>query len=193
MDAVTAFLHPEIDQTDVLMNLPELHGLGDLSEFNLNIDRYQIVTVRLRKALCGLKQSPRLWYKEIDSFLKSLGFRQSTAEPNLYLTKTIMILLYVDDQQLFFNSRKEIEEIKKKLKEEYRTVDLGPARRFLGMNIDTTELGCALYQTSYIEILLRWFKVTDAYGVDTPLTPTCPSTSPQTTPTSQSTKPSTWP
>ena len=58
MDVVTAFLHPEIDQTDVLMNLPELYGLGDLSECNLNADRYQ--TVRLRKALYGLKQSPRL-------------------------------------------------------------------------------------------------------------------------------------
>ena len=46
-------------------------------------------------------------------------------------------------------------------------VDLGPARRFLGMNIDTTESGFALYQTSYTESLLRRFKMTDAYGVDT--------------------------
>ena len=91
MDVVTAFLHPEIDQTDVLMNLSEFHGLGDLSEFNLNAARYQ--TVWLRKALYGLKQSLRLWYKEIDSFLKSLSFRQSTEEPNLYLTKNIIILL----------------------------------------------------------------------------------------------------
>ena len=80
-----------------------------------------------------------------------------------------MILLYVDDLQLFFNSRKQVEEIKKKLKQKYRMVDLGPARRFLGMNIDTTESGFALYQTSYIESLLRRFKMTDAYGVDTPI------------------------
>lgn len=32
MDVVTAFLHPEIDQTDILANLPGLHDLGDLSE-----------------------------------------------------------------------------------------------------------------------------------------------------------------
>ena len=43
-------------------------------------------------------------------------------------------------------------------------VDLGPARRFLGMSIDTTESGFALYQTSYIESLLRRFEMTDAYG-----------------------------
>ena len=167
MDVVTAFLHPEIDQPDVLMNLPELHDLGNLSEFNLNADNYQ--TVRLRKALYGLKQSPRLWYKEIDSFLKSLGFKQSIAEPNLYLTKNIMILLYVDDLQLFFNSRKEVDEIKKKLKERYRMVDLGPAQRFLGMNIDKTKSGFSLYQTSYIESLLRRFEMTNAYGVDNPI------------------------
>ena len=167
MDVVTAFLHPEIDQTDILMNFPQLHGIGDLSEFNLNTDGCQ--TVRLRKALYGLKQSPRLWYKEIDSFLKSLNFRQSIMEPNLYLTKNIMILLYMDDLQLFFNSRKEVEEIKRKLREKYWMVDLRPARRFLGMNIDRTELGYALYQTSYIESLLQRFKMTDAYGVDTPI------------------------
>ena len=80
-----------------------------------------------------------------------------------------MILLYVDDLQLFFNSRKEVEEIKKKLKQKYRMVDLGPARCFLGMNIDTTESGFALYQTSYIESLLQRFKMTDAFGVDTPI------------------------
>ena len=37
------------------------------------------------------------------------------------------------------------------------------------MNIDMTESGYTLYQTSYIESLLRRFKMTDAYGVDTPI------------------------
>ena len=35
------------------------------------------------------------------------------------------------------------------------------------MNVDTMESGFALYQISYIESLLRRFKMTDAYGVDT--------------------------
>ena len=43
-------------------------------------------------------------------------------------------------------------------------IDLGPARRFLGMNIDTTELGYTLYRTSYTEGFLQRFKITDACG-----------------------------
>ena len=151
------------------MNLPELHSLGDLSEFDLASGKYQVV--RLRKALYGLKQSPRLWHKEINSFLLSLGFSQSLAEPNLYLTSDVLILLYVDDLQLFFNPREkvQVQKVKRKLKEKYRMIDLGPTRRFLGMNIDRTESGYALYQASYIESLLRRFKMMDAYGVDTPI------------------------
>ena len=39
----------------------------------------------------------------------------------------------------------------------------------MGMNINTSESGFALYQTSYIESLLRRFRIPDAYGVDTPI------------------------
>ena len=39
---------------------------------------------KLKKALYGLKQAPRTWYGRIDSFLMSLGFTKSKADPNLY-------------------------------------------------------------------------------------------------------------
>ena len=94
--------------------------------------------------------------------------RPKTITTSLYLTNNVTILLYVDDLRIFFNSRENVGEIKEKLKEKYRTIDLGPARRFLGMNIDTTELGFSLNQTSYIERLLRRFKMTDAYSSTEP-------------------------
>ena len=166
MDVVTAFLHPKIDQENIHMKLPELHDLGDLTEFGLSNESR---TVLLKKALYGLKQSPRLWHQEINSFLNSLGFEQSTADPNLYLTSTIMILLYVDDLQLFYKAHKEVVVIKEKLKRQYKMVDLGTTKRFLGMNINRTEQGYSLHQTPYIENLLQRHNMTDAYGVDTPI------------------------
>ena len=39
--------------------------------------------IRLNIALYGLKHAPRLWYKDIDGFLRSLGFTQSHADRNL--------------------------------------------------------------------------------------------------------------
>jgi hypothetical protein len=89
LDVVTAFLNPEIDNEDIYMTWPEgwPEGLNALK-----------ITIRLRKALHGLKQAPRLWHDDINPFLLSLGFTQSLADPNLYLRSDgILILLYVDD------------------------------------------------------------------------------------------------
>ena len=38
---------------------------------------------RLKKAFYGLKQAPRAWYSRIDSYLLSIGFQKSEADPNL--------------------------------------------------------------------------------------------------------------
>jgi hypothetical protein len=39
---------------------------------------------KLKKALYGLRQSPRMWYERIDSFLRSLGMICSNNDLNLY-------------------------------------------------------------------------------------------------------------
>jgi hypothetical protein len=50
----------------------------------------ELMYVNLRKLLYGLKQAPRAWYGRIDSFLQSLGFTKSIADPNLYAVKHIL-------------------------------------------------------------------------------------------------------
>ena len=56
---------------------------------------------RLKKAFYGLKQAPRAWYSRIDSYLLSIGFQKSEADPNLYYIVVggvpLILLLYVDD------------------------------------------------------------------------------------------------
>jgi len=89
LEVVTAFLNPEIDDDDIYMTLREAWPEC------LNAPK---IIVRLRKALYGLKQAPWLWHDDINAFLLSLGFTQSSADPNLYLCSDgILILLYVDD------------------------------------------------------------------------------------------------
>jgi len=86
---ITSFLNPAIDDVDIYITLPE--------EWPEGFNALKIV-VRLRKALYGLKQAPRLWHDNISPFLLSLGFTQSSADPNLYLHRDgILILLYVNN------------------------------------------------------------------------------------------------
>jgi hypothetical protein len=61
------------------------------------------IIVRLRKALYGHEQAPRLWHDDINAFLLSLGFTQSLANPNLYLRSAgILILLYVHNSSMSY-------------------------------------------------------------------------------------------
>jgi hypothetical protein len=72
----------------------------------------------LKKAMYGLKTSPRACYGRIDSFLTSLGFTKSKPDSNLYFKvmddELVILLLYVDN---LFLTREEnlITDCKKKL------------------------------------------------------------------------------
>ena len=39
---------------------------------------------RLKRALYRMKQAPKAWYGQIDSYLQKMGFVKSDADPNLY-------------------------------------------------------------------------------------------------------------
>ena len=92
MDVVTAFLNPKIDREAVFMSLP----LG-MRWVDPEMHNCEVRTVRVKKALCGLRQAPNLWFDEINGFLIHLGFAASPADPNLYTRGSVIIILYVDD------------------------------------------------------------------------------------------------
>jgi len=165
LDVVTAFLNPEIDNYDIYMTLPEGSPEG------LNAPK---IIVRLRKALYGLKQAPRLWHDDINAFLLSLGFTQSSANPNLYLRSDgILILLYVDDIFMSYPeaATKAVIEVKAKLSEKYKITSLGPARQFLGIEIHRDGTGISLGQKAYITTILRRFGMEQTHRVSTPIDP----------------------
>ena len=91
---------------------------------------------KLKKVLYGPKKAPRAWYGRIDSFLTSLGFTKSKADPNPYLKvmddEIVILLLYVNGLFLIGNG-KQIIESKKNLAEEFEMKYLGLMHYFLGM------------------------------------------------------------
>jgi len=149
LDVGTAFLNPEIDDDNINMTL--LEGCSE----GLNAPK---IIVRLRKALYGLKQAPQLWHHNINAFLLSLGFTQSSADPKLYLRSDgILILLIVDDISTSYleTAAKAAIVVKTKLQEKYKMTNLGPARQFLSIEIHSDGTSISLGQKAYITTIFR--------------------------------------
>jgi hypothetical protein len=78
--------------------------------------------------LYGLKQAPRAWYGRIDSFLQSLRFSKSIADPIIYINivknHLVILILYVDD---FFLIGEEhlIAQTKREISTKFEMKDLG--------------------------------------------------------------------
>ena len=57
--------------------------------------------LRLRKALYGLRQTPRVWNAKLDSTLKRMGFMPSSHEAAIYQRgngeNALLVGVYVDD------------------------------------------------------------------------------------------------
>ena len=109
MDVKTTFLNGVIEE-EVYIEQPQ----------GFEVEYRHTHICKLKKALYGLKQAPRAWYERIDSFLSTMGFTKSKADPNLYLKvvedELVILLLYLDDLSLTGNE-KQVMESKKKLAE----------------------------------------------------------------------------
>ncbi len=131
---------------------------------------------RLRKCLYGLKQAPRAWYQEVDAyFTKTLGLTRSKEDSNLYISvkANIIVLLWVDDFLLFSPCKEAIKIMKSQLSAKFKMTDLGPARQFLGIQI---ERNCQartiqIHQKPYAESVLKRFGMEACNGVSTPMDP----------------------
>jgi hypothetical protein len=71
---------------------------------------------KLKKSLYGLKQSPRMWYKNFDSYILGLSFTRSKADHCVYFKlvgdRLIYLVLYVDDILLIGNEKEIVQDVK---------------------------------------------------------------------------------
>ena len=116
--------------------------------------------LRVKKALQGHPESPRLWATLIDTLLKKLNLQQCTHEPNLYFTdnykntgKRVLFLRQVDDFAIACQdtslANQVIEDINSKMKIEIKHLD--HIERFNGVDIDQRKEYIKLHNRTYIE------------------------------------------
>jgi hypothetical protein len=160
MDVKTTFLNGVIEE----VYIEQSQGF--------EVDDRKTHVCSLKKALYGLKQAPKAWYGRIDSFLTSLGFTKSKADPNLYFKvmndEPVILLLYVDD--LFLTGEEKlITDCKKKLASEFEMKDLGPMHYFLGLEVCQRPKKIFLNQGEYAIEILKRFDMLECEAMNTPM------------------------
>ena len=162
MDVVTAFLNGELDE-EIYMQQPE--GYVRPGEENL--------VCRLRKSLYGLKQSSRCWNKTFREFLQNEGFKQSAADPCVFIRESeeglAVVAVYVDDLFLLTDTEEEMSRIKSALTNRFKMKDMGKLHFCLGISILQGRGVVRITQKQYITKLLKKFGLLDAKPASTPM------------------------
>ena len=87
---------------------------------------------KLKKAIYGLKQSPRAWYSRLQSALNSQHFKISSADHSLFIKHSnngvTVVIIYVDDIIITGSDILEIKNTKIYLKSTFDIKDLGHLR-----------------------------------------------------------------
>ena len=96
---------------------------------------------KLKKALYGLKHSPKLWQQYFASVMDKNGFRRMKSDPILYVhdSKQLYVLAYVDDL-MFCGSQADVSTLIKDLQKDLllkvtSTLNEGQSSSFLGRNL----------------------------------------------------------
>ncbi|MCO5602353.1 hypothetical protein L7F22_056484 [Adiantum nelumboides] len=108
--------------------------------------------------------------------MRSLDYKRSNEDPCLYVKRQlngqlIMLILYVDDMLIAGHSKKDIADLKTKLKSKFDMKDLGEANHILGMRITRDRKKRLLYlsQKEYVHKVLDRFNMQKGKALSTPL------------------------
>jgi hypothetical protein len=162
LDVSNAFLHGNIEE-QVYCQQPT--GFADP-------ERPDDVCL-LSRSLYGLRQAPRVWFNRFVTFVLSLGFVHSRADPSLFVLKqggsAAYLLLYVDDIIISASTTALLQQIVARLKTEFAIKDMGDLRFFLGVDVHRDTTGFHLSQAAYARDVLDRAGMSNCKPVATPV------------------------
>ncbi|KAL0641314.1 hypothetical protein Bca4012_102595 [Brassica carinata] len=162
MDVKNAFLQGELEDEVYMLPPPGLEHLVKPGN-----------VLRLKKAIYGLKQSPRAWYRKLSTTLNGRGFRKSELDHTLFTlvgpSGIIVVLVYVDDLIITGSDKAGIKATKEFLKSVFDIKDLGEMKYFLGIEICRSKEGLFMSQRKYTMDMLKETGVLGGKIAKTPL------------------------
>ena len=121
MDVVTAYLYGSLD-SDIYMKIPEGFKLPEVN----NPNSREIYSIKLNRALYGLKQSGRMWYNCLSKYLLKEDYKNDPICPCVFIKRSgsgfVIIVVYVDDLNII-GTHDEIGEAVSYLKKEFEMKD----------------------------------------------------------------------
>eukprot|EP00961_Rhodomonas_salina_P008049 109247-Rhodomonas_salina.2 len=163
-DITGAFMTADID-TEIYMDLPP--------GYNLPAGK----TIRLRKSLYGLRQSPGLFHDSLEAWLLDYGFKPINEDGTIFkLTRckeSIILSLFVDDGLCATNSESLYQYFLRDLRNKYDLSNQGDLSFYLGVAIDHNVSHCitTLSQEQFVQTMLERFNMVGCKPVSTPAEP----------------------
>lgn len=164
IDVKSAYLHGRL-QEDIYMQQPKGFVLPGKEK----------LVCKLERSLYGLKQAAKVWNETINAILNELGFKQSQADPCLYVKTLksgvrVYLLIYVDDMLLVSTDIDEMKRTEKELAKRMKLSTLGEISFFLGIRV--TKDGDGFYnldQEVYVKKVAKRYGLSEAKGSKVPL------------------------
>jgi hypothetical protein len=170
VDIDTAFLNPILKE-EIYMETPEF-----FTEIHPELKGHKgKVYLKLLRSLYGLKQAPREWWLMVKEEMEKLGLQGSEADPNLFILpptpgrQATYVLVFVDDM-LIIGTVESCNFIKSKILTRWKGKNLGPARVFVGLQIERNRVDktIRIHQTLYTRKMIEKFGMDKANGVKLP-------------------------
>ena len=155
IDIVTAFLNGDLKEEVFLLPPKPFRNEGKIW--------------KMKKAIYGLKQAPKIWNDHVVNVLLNEDFTQSNVDNCLFIKGDIFALIYVDDILVTTATDQQYVDFKNMLIKRWKIHDLGPVRKFLGISVIKRSEKFELNQKEYILALGKKFGTTQYNPVSKPL------------------------
>jgi hypothetical protein len=135
-------------------------------------------TLRLLRALYGLKEAPRLWAIHFQESLRKLGLHPVLGFPCLWMNNRVILFFYVDDIIILYHpdNQEDFEKLEQQLVKLYNLRQIGDIKWFLGIRVERVLASRQLYlvQDAFINKVCTEFDLVCADGryPSTPLSST---------------------
>ncbi|GJU76340.1 putative ribonuclease H-like domain-containing protein [Tanacetum coccineum] len=162
MDVKSAFLYGKIEEEVYVCQPP---GFED-PEFPDKV-------YKVEKALYGLHQAPRAWYKTLSTYLLDNGFQRGQIDKTSFMKRInsdiLLVQVYIDDI-IFGSTKKELcIDFEKLMHKKFQMSSMGELTFFLGLQVTEKDDEIFISQDKYVDEFLKKFGFSTMKTASTPM------------------------